>query len=494
MKKIFFKDETNKKIWDLAFPATIETALQFLIGFIDIMMITRISLIAVTAISVANSVMNVYLSVFIALGIGATALISKKSKSEDKDNTSGIAAQATVLAIIVGIVLGAVAIIFGSNIMQLVSSYDDVSQLSAQFFGIVGGGAVVISLMMIFGSILRANGDAKSPMKISIVVNAVNIVASFVLIFGIGFVPALGVVGSAIATVFSRFVGCVLLYRKIRKSSVAFNFSVMLRQRNFADLIRLSIPATLERLIMRLGQVIYFSIIVAIGAITLASHAIIGSIEMFVSMAAYGLSIALATLVGQSVGAKTCSDIERLTYRSIRYGVIILGFFGIILFFSVPAVALIFTDDQEAIDRIIIGSRIFTFSIPALATSTILTGALQGMGDTKTPMYSTAVGMWGVRMLGVIVFGFLLDLDIAGVWLSIGIDLYVRSVFLFYRFKRNVFKLRKNELPSLPGQDDRLFEHKHFHSHVGGNQDHEHIFSVKWHSHPHIHDDSEHSH
>ncbi len=74
---------------------------------------------------------------------------------------------------------------------------------------------------------------------------------------------------------------------------------------------------------------------------------------------------------------------------------------------------------------------------------------LQGMGDTKTPLYSTAFGMWVTRVLGVLLLGKVLNLGIAGVWVAIGIDLYVRSLFLTYRFKRNIRMLKKNQIPSL---------------------------------------------
>jgi len=82
--------------------------------------------------------------------------------------------------------------------------------------------------------------------------------------------------------------------------------------------------------------------------------------------------------------------------------------------------------------------RIDAFAQPALAMGLVLTGALQGAGDTKSPMYSTAVGMWVIRIVGVYVLGIQLNLGIAGVWLSIVIDQVIRALFLWWRFKKQI--------------------------------------------------------
>lgn len=115
-----------------------------------------------------------------------------------------------------------------------------------------------------------------------------------------------------------------------------------------------------------------------------------------------------------------------------------MSLLGVILFFGAPFFASLFTSDQEALQQIVIALRIDAFAQPGLAISLITTGALQGMGDTKSPLYSTAFGMWGIRVVGVIILSKYLGLGIAGIWLSIAIDLYLRSLFLVYKFNHNL--------------------------------------------------------
>lgn len=431
----------RKRILDLAIPATIENILQTLVGFVDTLLVSKIGLLAVTAVGVANSVLNVYLAIFIAVGVGTSSLIAQHLGAGKIDSAKMVARQSTFLGIIVGLFFGLLTLIFGKQILGLMGASAEVMSYSQTFFLVVGGASILVSLMTIFGSILRATGDTKTPMKISVVVNLLNVSLDFILIFGLGPIPALGVLGTAVGTTIARLIGCILLYSKIKKSPVAFDFKEILSISNLKPLIDLSVPAALERLVMRVGQVVYFGLIVAIGAKTFAAHSIAGNIESFVYMPAYGLATAAATLVGTSVGAKDYFQAKKTAYLSAKIGVIFMSFLGVILFFGSTYFASLFTGDTSAISQIVTALRIDAFSQPGLATSLIVTGALQGMGDTKSPLYSTAVGMWGLRVIGVIVLGLYLKLGIAGVWLSIGIDLYIRSFYLTYKFRKNIKKL-----------------------------------------------------
>ncbi|MDT2583930.1 MATE family efflux transporter [Lactococcus petauri] len=436
----------KRKIINLALPATIENILETSVGFIDTLMISKIGLLAVAGVSVANAILNVYIALFIALGIGTSSIISRSIGAKDIDKAKTVSQQSLVLAIFFGTVLGIISIFAGEPILTLMGASNQSLNYSIQFFNIVGGGSIFIATMIILGSMLRAIGDTKSPMKIGIIVNFLNIILDFILIFGLGPIPALGVIGTAIGTLISRIMGTFLLYRKVQQSEINFSVSSIFSRSNYKELLNLSIPAALERLIMRLGQVVYFGLIVGLGIKTYAAHSIAGSIESFVYMPAYGLATAAAVLTGNSIGKKDYDETKRVVYLSIKYGIIILSLLGMVLFLTIPFIATLFTKDSEAIKQIIIALRIDAFNQPALAFSLIITGAIQGMGDTKSPLYSTAFGMWFVRILGVVLLGEYLHWGIAGIWIAIGFDLYSRSLFLNYKFNKNLSRYNQREL------------------------------------------------
>lgn len=181
--------------------------------------------------------------------------------------------------------------------------------------------------------------------------------------------------------------------------------------------------------------------IVGLGTTVYASHMIAGNIESFTYMPAYGLATAAAVLIGQALGKGDILTVRRVAFLSSAYGVAIMSLLGVVLFVGAPSFALLFTKDLEAVRQVVTALRIDAFNQPGLAVSLIMAGALQGLGDTKSPLYSTMIGMWGLRVLGVIVLGQMFGLGIAGVWLSILIDLLLRAIFLTWRFTVKTRKL-----------------------------------------------------
>ncbi|MFB5089401.1 MATE family efflux transporter [Psychrobacillus sp. PGGUH221] len=441
---------TKQKVWiilSLAIPAIIENVLQTVVGFVDTLFVARLGLNEVTAVGIANTIIAVYIAIFMAIGVGTSSLIARSVGSGDFGKAKSIAKQSTWISIISGILFGIISYFFAEPLLKIMGADPQVLKDGITYFRIVAVPSVFISLMFIFGSILRAAGDTKTPMKVSVWINVIHIGLDYVLIFGILNFSGLGVAGAAIATVIVRVLGTIALYRSIRKSKLSFSlFEYTFKDTQYIyPILNLSTPAAAERLIMRLGQVLYFGLIVRIGTETYAAHSIAGNIEMFSYMPGYGLAIAATTLVGQSIGANRHKEAYQFGLLTTWIGIIIMSIGGLFLFFLSPWLATWFTNDKVAIDMVITALRIDAFAQPALAVGLILAGALQGMGDTKSPMYSTAIGMWFIRVLGVYILGIQLEMGIAGVWLSIAIDLLVRAIFLFFRFKNFFTKEKWNK-------------------------------------------------
>ncbi|WP_129730500.1 MATE family efflux transporter [Ectobacillus funiculus] len=422
----------------LAVPAMIENTLQTVVGFVDTLFVSKLGLAEVTAVGVANTVLAVYIAIFMAIGVGASSLIARHIGAGNVVLAKGVAKQSTIISAALGLLFGVISFFFAEPLLRVMGAESKVVADGALYFRIVAVPSVFISLMFIFGSILRAAGDTKTPMKVSWWINIIHIGLDYVLIFGLLGWNGLGIAGAAWATVIVRILGTLALYYYIQKSKVAFSLwkDGFSRTTPFIKpILQLSIPAAIERLIMRLGQVLYFGLIVRIGTETYAAHTIAGNIETFSYMPGYGLAIAATTLVGQQIGARRKK--EAYEYGMLTTGIAVgfMSFVGILLFFLSPWFASWFTTDKHAIDMVVTALRIDAFAQPALAASLVLAGALQGAGDTKSPMYSTAIGMWVIRVIGVYVLGIQLGMGIAGIWLSIAIDVLIRAIFLFFKFR-----------------------------------------------------------
>ncbi|MFD1020209.1 MATE family efflux transporter [Thalassobacillus hwangdonensis] len=423
----------------LAIPAVIENFFQTIIGFVDTYFVSQIGITEVSAVGVTNALLQVYFAIFMALGVAANIYVAKYTGAKNAEKAQQSSWQSIYLAIIAGIVFGVVTLFFAEPMLKLMGAESAVIDAGKTYFKIVAIPSIILSLTFVVASILRGTGDTKTPMKISIYVNLLNIVLDYVLIFGFWIIPGFGLVGAATATVIARLIGVIWLLsiflkregtREAGWKRPAINFGEMKK------LLTVGAPASGERLVMRIGQVLYFGIIVSLGTATFAAHQIAGSIEVFSYMIGYGFATAATTIVGQLIGAGRIEESQKYALQCTAIAVGFMSIVGLILFFSAEWLAGLFTTDTKVIADITVALRIDAFIQPILAIVLVLTGVYQGGGNTKTPMYITAIGIWLLRTVFVYVLGLAMGFGIAGVWIAIGIDNLFRAIWLSISFIR----------------------------------------------------------
>lgn len=427
-------------------PAVIENFFQTILGFVDTLFVSRLGLIEVSAVGVTNAILAVYFAIFMSIGISANVLVAKNNGAGNQVQAKQIGQQSIILAIILGILFGFLSFFFAEPLLRLMGVEDNVLSPAVSYFQIVATPSILISLMFVLGSILRGNGDTKTPMKISIIINLVNIALDYILIFGFFFIPALGLEGAAYATVIARFLGILgLSFYLIKNNIVSPNILKWKFIKEIQlNLIALGSPAAGERLVMRIGQVLYFGMIVALGTNTFAAHQIAGNIEVFSYMIGYGFATAATTLVAQRLGANDLAGAKRYANLSILSGTIFMTVFGILLFFLSEWSARFFTNNEIVIQQIKTALQIDAFIQPILAVVLILTGVYQAAENTKLPMYSTAIGIWIIRTLGVYLLGIHFGFGLAGVWFAIGLDNLFRALWLWVKYQNNSWLKNSN--------------------------------------------------
>lgn len=443
----------------LALPAMTEQILQTLVGFVDVLFVSRLGTGAVAAVGVANAMVLVAMAIFLALAVASSSLITRSIGAGDLKGAAVTARQASFLAVAIGLLFGLVSLLFAEPILRIMGTEEGVLQDAVVYFRIVAGPAVFIAAMMMFGSILRSSGDTKTPMKVSLWINLVHIVLDYLLIFGIGSFSGFGVAGAAIATVIVRMLGSFALYSAVRNSPLSFSMGdirQMVKSERTKMILKLAAPVMVEKLIMRLGVILYYSAIIRIGTAAYAAHMIASNMESLVILAGTGFEVASTVLVGQHLGAKQFRLAERFGLTAMMLAAVVMTICGMALFFLAPWVAALFTQDTHIAEMVVIALRFMAAYQLPLAVVLIATGALQVSGDTKTPMYSTAIGMWLVRLLGIYLFGIQMGMGITGVWLSITLDIFVRALFLFWRFRRKFSAYRIAAGSLTEGMDDPM--------------------------------------
>ncbi|MDF2963930.1 MAG: family efflux transporter [Paenibacillus sp.] len=428
-----------KTLLVLAIPAMGETFFQSLVGFVDTFFVAKIGLVEVAAVGATNAILQVYFAIFMALGVASTVMIAREIGAGNVERAQHIAKQSVLLAGWAGLAFGLVTFFFAGPILQIMGAEPDVLEPSILYFRTVATPSIFISLMFILGSLLRGAGDTKSPMKVSLWINLLHIALDYVLIFGIAGHGAMGLFGAGLATVIVRIIGVILLWRYLRRNKNNIGkFPVIhwrIDRELMKKLLQLGTPAAGERLSMRVGQVLYFGMILKMGTFTYAAHQLAGNFTIFGYMAGYGLATAATTLVGQQLGAKKIKEAREYAIASVILGSVLLTAIGIITYLLSDWYIYYFTNDALVIEQVRAALKIDAFAQPALAAVLILTGVLQASGDTKFPMYTTTVGIWLMRTLGVYMLGVILQWGIVGVWIAIAVDNYLRSILLFWRYR-----------------------------------------------------------
>lgn len=425
-----------KVIFSLAIPVIIENILQSLLGTTDIFFAGQIGDNAIAGISVTNMIMNIFISFFTAVAVGSMAVISRNYGRKEYKSINSAITQAILLGGILGILCGVVCLVFYNPILKISGADYTVIEYAVPYYIIVAVPSVILCLQLILSSCLRAIKDTKTPMYVTGISNILNIILNFCFIK-----LGLGILGLGLATTVSRLFSALFLYMRLKNYDKNIQIKGLKPERKiFSDILKIGIPAGVEKLIMRIGQLVYNSMIISLGTTSYVAHHVAGSIESYAYIPFMGFGMATCTLVGVSLGEKKAEQAKRYTYTAYWLSCICTLLIGVVFYIFAPQLAAIFTRTKEVQRLVVRVLRIIAFFQPFSALAQVTTNALQGAGDTKFPMYSTFMGIWGIRVGIGYVLAVVCNMGLTGVWCAYATDLTIRAAILFWRFKKGKWK------------------------------------------------------
>lgn len=419
-----------KHIFLLAIPIIVENILQTLLGTTDTYFAGTLDDQAIAGIGVTNLIMNLFISFFSAVSVGATAIVSRNYGRKDFQNVNRSILHALVLGCGLGLVTGGVCGIFAEPLLRLSGADDGVIQFAMPYYLAAAVPCVFLCLQLLLSSCLRAMKNTKTPMYVTGASNLLNIFLNL-LFLKLGF----GILGLGLATTLARAIGALVLFLQLRSRNKNLKLSLCtFSKQDFASILAVGVPAGLEKLIMRIGQLLYNSMILSLGTAAYVAHNIAGTIENYSYIPAMGFGLAVCTLVGVSLGENNVSKAKKQTAAAYGIAACCMVAIGFVFFVFAPRFAALFTDTEEVRRLVVSVLRLIAFFQPFTALVQIFTNALQGAGDTKFPMYATFLGIWGIR-IGI---GYLLAVHLGyglkGVWWAYALDVTVRGLLLLLRF------------------------------------------------------------
>ena len=393
----------------LAWPTMLEQLMQTAVQYIDTAMVGSLGTQATAAVGATSTVNWLIGSSVSALGVGFLSFIAQAYGARDREAAAKAVMQAVLVTVVCGTFFTALTLGLSARVPVWMRVDESIRELAGQYFFILYLPMLPRTASIIFGTVLRAAGDTKTPMKIGVWVNLINVCLNFLLIYPTrqirGFIvpgAGLGVIGAAIASAIAFTFGGVAITMVLWRHPLVSPRGQRFRP-DWAILrpcLKVAMPNMLQRFGTSLGYVAFASMINALGDVATAAHTIANTVESAFYIPGYGMQTAAATLAGNAYGARDRQRLRDLSamFIPIEVGLMILS--GGALFFSAPALMDIFSDSPEVIGLGTTVLRMVALSEPCYGFSIIIEGMMLGVGNTKEPFVYNILGMWGVRIVG----------------------------------------------------------------------------------------------
>lgn len=416
-------------IMSLAWPTMLEQLMQTAVQYIDTAMVGALGTDATAAVGATSTVNWLVGSTISALGIGFLSYIAKACGAGDKAAAKRAASQAVLVVLVAGILFTVLTLSLSARVPVWMQVDERVRDLSAQYFFILYAPMLPRTAIIIFGTILRSAGDTKTPMKVGVMMNLINVVLNYLLIFatrtvsvfGITFTmhgAGLGVIGAALASAIAFTFGGIYLTVVLwlhplvspKGESLRPDVSIL------KPCMKVAFPNMFQRFGISLGYVAFASLINSLGEVSTAAHTIANTVESLFYIPGYGMQTAAATLAGNAYGANDNRRMEDLAAMFIPIEVILMIFSGGALFLSAPYLVGLFSQSDEVIRLGTTVLRMVAVSEPFYGFSIIIEGMMLGVGKTKQPFVYNIIGMWGIRIVGTFICTQLLGFELISAW------------------------------------------------------------------------------
>ena len=429
----------------LAWPTMLEQLMQTVVQYIDTAMVGQIGTHATAAVGGTGTVAWLVNSTISALGVGFLAYIAQACGAGEQERAKRASAQAVFCVVVVGLTFTALTLLLSPYIPVWMQIDPVIQQLSAQYFFILYSPMIFRTASIIFGTVLRAAGDSKTPMIAGILVNVVNIVLNFLLIYPsrtvlLGaweiFLPGadLGVIGAGLASAVAYVVGGIVITIALLRHRLISPLGAGMKpdMTILRPCLKVAMPNALQRFATSFGYVVFASMINSIGEVATAAHTIANTVESAFYIPGYGMQAAAATLAGNAWGARDKDRIHDLTRLIIPIEVGMMVVSGGLLFAFAPSMMAIFNKEAAVI---LLGAtvlRMVALSEPFYGVSIILEGMMQGMGNTVKPLVLNIATMWGIRIVGTFICIQFLHMGLVSAWACmIGHNLVLFAAFVF---------------------------------------------------------------
>ena len=437
----FTQGSVGKKLLLFSMPLMLGMLLQTAYNIVDAIYVGMLGPEELAAVSLTFPVVFVFVAVAGGLGIGANALMAQALGRKHLPAANNLAEHSLILGGLMGVVIAALGILFSPPLFAFMGADEILMPLTLEYSRPIFIGFIFMFSWFVSDAILRSQGNSKTPMKNLAVSVVLNIILSPILIFGLLGVPALGLTGAALATVFSRVLAAALnfLYIYTPKSVITLDLKAFKPRLSYIkQILFIGLPASASQGLTAIGFMLLTSLVGIYGSHALAAFGVGMRINSMVMLPVIGLTMGVISFVGQNVGARDFHRARRVTSIAVRIAfAIAILLVGLIILLREPIMR-VFTQDASVIAIGVTYLSIVPLAYLSFGLYHVLFGAFQGAGKTglafaaNLAYWAMAVALafflsqgqglegvwWGMALAAWIEFFLVAGLYKSGLWLK----------------------------------------------------------------------------
>ena len=436
---------TNRALLVLIWPLLVEQFLAVTVGMADTMMVSRAGEAAISGVSLVDMINVLIINLFAALATGGAVVVSQYLGARRRDEASRAASQLVLLSGLLGLAVGGLCLLGAGPIVRTIygALEPDVFEACVVYLRITALSYPFLALYNAGAAQFRSMGNSRLSMRVSILMNLINVVGNAVCVFGL----KMGVAGVAWPSVVSRAVAAVLILRAgANPENTVCLDAASLHHVDTAlagRILRIGIPSAFENSLFQAGRILVVAIITVFGTVQISANAVANNLDGFSIIPGQAIGLAMIAVVGRAVGAQDTAQATAYTRKLMLWAYLALGVTaGSVLLFLRPILGLYALSDETLALAMLLIRLHAGFAIFMWPVAFVLPNALRAAGDVNFTMVVSIISMVVWRLGFSYILGLQMGWGAVGVWIGMIVDWVCRLTCFVARFASGAWKTK----------------------------------------------------
>jgi len=373
----------------LAIPASVGTLFQTLYNIVDTFYSGLISPEALSALSKSFPIYFIIVATSIGVTVGGTSLIGNSIGEKNEKNVSYYFTHIIIYGLIISVFITCIGLYFAERVFNIMGSTEEITNLGLQYTNIMFYGSFLFFLVVSLNSLLHAEGDTKTYRNVLVLSFLLNIILNPILIFGFLFIPALGMMGIGLSTIIAQFIAfAIILYKvlqnpRVKKITKEF-FKIKLTF--LKNIFFQSMPISIAICGYAVAATFIFTYVGQTSELAVAGYGAATRIEQVVLLPILGINTAIISIIAQNFGANNFDRVKETYFVSIKYGLILMVFSGILVYLTADIVPRFFSSNEVVLEYGRRYLKIAAFILPAYPIFFLSNGFFMGLKKSNYAM------------------------------------------------------------------------------------------------------------